>query len=74
MLARYWSLSIRLPSASLQIKALATKYTTIKWPIDREKWKKQWSRAVSTFLFIAFKQKQKKEKEENHFIFSQCEL
>ena len=28
MLTRYWS-----PSASLQIKGLATKYTTVKWPI-----------------------------------------
>ena len=27
------SISTRSPSASLQIKGLATKYTTVKWPI-----------------------------------------
>ena len=36
----YWSndggVLTRSPSASLQIKGLATKYTTVKWPIQRE--------------------------------------
>ena len=28
------SITTRSPSASLQIKGLATKFTTVKWPID----------------------------------------
>ena len=33
MLTRYWSITTWSTLASLQIKGLATKYTTVKWPI-----------------------------------------
>ena len=46
------------PSASLQIKGLATKYTTLKWPIVKEKKQKNTSGKTmvrvfeTTFLLI----------------------
>ena len=46
------SVTTRSPSALLQIKGLATKYTTIKWPIGCQRTGQVMSRAVEQCALI----------------------